>query len=179
MTHEARRACDFYPSGPPDCQCATSKSWTGPGVGLENIIKLRMYQVFLHCVHILFMYVYAGVIPTTGWANDPFGYSPVMAYFLREIGVESMMIQRVHYSVKKHLAQRQQLEFGWLQQWDHSGYETGILCHLMPFYSYDIPHTCGPSPKVRMDGVRGKISAGRWCMEGNSKARHLGGSAFC
>ena len=89
-----------------------------------------------------------GVIPTSGWANDPFGYSPVMAYFLREIGLESMMIQRAHYSVKKHLAQRQQLEFGWLQQWDHSGYETGILCHLMPFYSYDIPHTCGPEPKV-------------------------------
>ena len=71
-----------------------------------------------------------------------------MAYFLREVGLESMMIQRAHYSMKKQLARHKQLEFGWLQQWDHSGYETGILCHLMPFYSYDIPHTCGPEPKV-------------------------------
>lgn len=89
------------------------------------------------------------MIPTSSWANDPFGYSPVMAYLLREIGLESMMIQRAHYSMKKQLAQHKQLEFGWLQQWDHSGYETAILCHLMPFYSYDIPHTCGPEPKVQ------------------------------
>lgn len=73
-----------------------------------------------------------------------------MAYLLREIGLDSMMIQRAHYSIKKRLSQQQQLEFGWLQQWDHSGSETSILCHLMPFYSYDIPHTCGPEPKVKV-----------------------------
>lgn len=88
-----------------------------------------------------------GVKLQAGWAIDPFGLSPTMAFVLKRMGLKQMVVQRAHYAVKKQLARARQLEFYWRQQFDYAT-DTDILCHLMPFNEYDIPHACGPDPAI-------------------------------
>lgn len=86
-------------------------------------------------------------IPRTGWSIDPFGLSPTMAYVSKKTGMKGMVIQRVHYSIKKYLSAKQLLEFRWRQFWEADETED-IVTHVMPFFSYDAPHSCGPDPAV-------------------------------
>lgn len=58
-----------------------------------------------------------GITPRSGWAVDPFGHSATMPYLLKRANLTSMLIQRVHYTIKKHFASTRSLEFMWRQAW--------------------------------------------------------------
>lgn len=111
------------------------------------------------------MRVNVGFKPRTGWAIDPFGHSPTMPFLYSKMGFNYTLIQRhansplplinflifnsTHYAIKKEFALKKHLEFNWRQQWEDDDNGSDFFTHMMPFYSYDIPHTCGPDPSVR------------------------------
>lgn len=51
----------------------------------------------------------------SSWSLDPFGYSPTHAYLVRKAGLNSLAVHRVHYAIKRYLADNRALEFRWRQ----------------------------------------------------------------
>ena len=78
----------------------------------------------------------------SGWAIDPFGHTPTMAYLLRRMGFHSMLIQRTHYQVKKHLAKDKNLEFMWRQNWGKSFAQKDLSVQICIFFFYGCGLNC-------------------------------------
>jgi alpha-mannosidase len=88
-----------------------------------------------------------GLTPKSGWSIDPFGHGSTVPYLLKMSGISGTIIQRIHYTWKQWLAERQMGDFLWRQNWDADGH-TDLLTHNQPFDIYSIKHSCGPHPQV-------------------------------
>lgn len=63
-----------------------------------------------------------GITPNISWSIDPFGHSPTMTYLQKRNGARAMVIQRIHFGIKRHLAKIKTMEFQWRQIWGKLGY---------------------------------------------------------
>lgn len=88
-----------------------------------------------------------GAKPRINWSIDPFGHSGTVPYLWRLTNFDGMVIQRIHQAIKDYLGHHKRLVFHWRQIWDDKG-RHDILCHTMPYLSYDSTATCGPDTNI-------------------------------
>ncbi|GAU96295.1 hypothetical protein RvY_07759 [Ramazzottius varieornatus] len=108
-----------------------------------------------HTYAILHQYVYGhqwllqnfNVTPRHGFSIDPFGYSSTMPYILKNLGFQTMFIQRIHYILRKQLVLAKAAQFRWQQSWDTSDSDS-MFCYVSHTHLYDVKHTCGMDPSV-------------------------------
>ena len=116
--------------------------------------------------------------PRNGWSIDVFGHGAAVPYLLRESGIDTAVIQRVHFAWKQWLAEKQSGDFNWrqvglntyelsrvstpvpvqlitifyhlfvLMQMWDASGETDVLTHNRPYDIYSIKHSCGPHPQT-------------------------------
>ena len=54
-----------------------------------------------------------GLVPRVAWQIDPFGHSAVTPTLFRLMGMQALVINRIHYSVKEYFKEQRHMEFIW------------------------------------------------------------------
>ena len=98
----------------------------------------------------LFLKQNLGYKPTSGFAIDPFGHSSVVARIASQAGLKHLVLQRIHYDVKKFFDHTSNAEFTWRQLWDVDG-ENDVFVYMNPYRLYAYKFTCGPDYRVCLE----------------------------
>ena len=54
-----------------------------------------------------------GVVPRVAWQIDPFGHSAVTPTLFRMMGMQALVINRIHFTVKDYFKEQRHMEFIW------------------------------------------------------------------
>ena len=98
----------------------------------------------------LFLKQNLGYKPTSGFAIDPFGHSSVVARVASQAGLKHLVLQRIHYDVKKFFDHTANAEFKWRQTWDVDG-QNDVFVFMNPYRLYAYKFTCGPDYRVCLE----------------------------
>ncbi|KYQ91603.1 alpha-mannosidase [Tieghemostelium lacteum] len=70
-------------------------------------------------------------LPRSGWQIDPFGHSTLSAYIQAQMGYKHIVLDRIHYKIKKQMGNNKDLQFLWRGSPDTVGAKSDILAHTL------------------------------------------------
>ena len=54
-----------------------------------------------------------GVVPRVAWQIDPFGHSAVTPTLFRMMGMQALVVNRIHFAIKDYFKEQKHMEFIW------------------------------------------------------------------
>jgi len=86
------------------------------GGWIENDHASVSYQAIIEQMTLGYEYLRSrfGIVPRFGYDIDPFGHSSHVAHLYKQMGVEMIIMNRVHWKIKQMMKQSQNLEFLWM-----------------------------------------------------------------
>ncbi|KAK5578373.1 hypothetical protein RB653_008043 [Dictyostelium firmibasis] len=81
-----------------------------------------------------------GKQPESGWQIDPFGHSSLTPTLQAQFGYKHIVLNRIHYELKKKFRDEKNLQFKWRGSPDGVGPKSDILAHVFDDFYTSPPH---------------------------------------
>ncbi|KAM9969201.1 hypothetical protein ACTFIR_001028 [Dictyostelium discoideum] len=81
-----------------------------------------------------------GKQPESGWQIDPFGHSSLTPTLQAQFGYKHVVLNRIHYELKKKFKEEKNLQFKWRGSPEGVGPKSDILAHVFDDFYTSPPH---------------------------------------